>query len=1051
MIKFYLPTKKLLAFIGFVFLGFQTIAQSTVSGKVISQDDGSPIPGVSIAIKNTTTGTFTDADGNYSIAAPSDGTLVFSFIGYISQEVLIGGRSSINVSMLTDITTLQEVVVVGYGTQTKREITGSIAKVDGSKIAAMPTTSFEAALQGQAAGVQVIQGSGIAGSGSVVRIRGIASVSANGDPLYVVDGIPITADNFLQEANWQNGAFNNNPLSAINPADIESIEILKDAAAAGIYGSRGSNGVVLITTKRGKAKTGKPVFNFSSTIGTSSPVAKPKFYSGQQWLQIRQEAWELDGNTGAVWLPGYSGAGDSPAVRLAAFQEASKHNTDWWDLLTQTGVKQQYNFSTNIARKKLSAYIGASYSDNESYIKGNQFKRYSLRANIDYKFSDRLDISLSSSYAQGINKRVRVAYTGGLGDAMSTALPIYPVRNDAGEFFRGGANPVFTAANFSGFTVDNRTINNLALHYTPIDKLKITVAGSYDYLDQRNDIWESAALRNDTRDLDDDGTAETPYNRAERDSRYVDNFNVNAIAEYDLNLSESQKLKLMIGSEYQQAVTTSRNNEVYAGPNVDQTQFRNGGAYDSFSFGDSTVLNRLASEYRVLPKDKWSFMSYFFRANYSIGEKYYLQGTARVDGSSRFGSNNRYGFFPVISGAWLASEEDFMSGVDFISTLKLKAAYGITGNASIPSNQWVGTYEEVATPVYNGQPILYPNKVNNPDLKWETTESTDLGFELGFLNEKVTAEFSYYRKNTRDVLMNLVIPSYNGFGNFYGNVGKIRNSGVELTLNSVNYQNQNFKWSSVFNIAYNTNKVLSIGGYTPDAVSGGTNDTRIVEGKPVGTNYLIRFSRVDPATGKPVYLDKDGYETFIYNEQRDRVPVGDVLPDAVGSFTNNFAFKNFDLSFLFVFVIGGDIYDSSSKRQLSFLSDWNIREDLGNRWTQPGDVAQYPKVTLNPAEHGNSKEWFNTDMFLYDASYMRLRNISLGYNIPSPITEKLRLKNARVALSAMNLLTFTKFPGLDPEVVRDFDNQTDRNMSPNITYLTPPQEKSYNVSLNITF
>jgi TonB-dependent starch-binding outer membrane protein SusC len=1043
MTKFYLSLSRYLTVL-LLFVTSLAVAQSrTVVGKVTSSDDSSPLPGVNILIKGTSTGTVTDNNGNYSVSVGEGAVLLFSFVGFTTQEVAVGNQSVVNVVLQADILSLSEVVVVGYGTQTKREITGSIAKVDGEKLMAVQTPSFEAALQGRAAGVQVIQGSGIAGSGSVIRIRGISSVSANGDPLYVVDGIPITADNFLQQANWQNGAFNNNPLAAINPADIESVEILKDAAAAGIYGSRGSNGVILITTKRAKATAGKPTFNFSMNLGTSDPVAKPKFYNSKQWLQIRQEAWENDGNTGAVWLPGYTSATSSPEDRLAAYQLASTFDTDWWDLLTQTGFKQQYNLSTNFAYKKLSAYIGSSVSNTESYIKGNNLKRYSIRANLDYKFMDNLDVSLSTSFSRGVNQRVRVSYTGGLGDAMSVALPIYPVRDDQGNFWRNGANPVFDSQNFQGYTVDDRTINSLSLRYSPINKLKFTLSGSYDYLSQKNDIWESGLKRNDFRDTDGDDDPDTYFNYAERDLRNVNNYNINAIAEYDYEISSDQKLKFMVGSEYQQSVTSGSNNLIYKSPYVLSTIFKDEGTFDE-EFKDEAAFEKINN-------DKWSFISYFLRANYSIRDKYYLQGTARVDGSSRFGSNNRYGFFPVISGAWLISEENFMSSLGFLSSLKLKAAYGIFGNAGIPSNQWVGTYVINPNPVYNGQPIRYPDKVNNPDLKWETTQSTDIGVEADMFAGKIGVELAYYLKNTKDVLLNLTIPNYNGFGNFYGNVGEIRNQGVEFTLNTVNFETPNFKWTTTFNIAYNTNKVLSLGGYTPDAVSGGTNDTRLVEGKPLGTNYLIRFSRVDPATGRPIYLDKDGYETFEYNEERDRVSVGDVLPDAVGSIGNTFTYRGFDLNFLFVFVIGGDIYDSSSKRQLSFLSDWNIREDLGDRWREPGDIAKYPKVTLTPSEHGNTKEWFNTDMFIHDASYLRLRSVTLGYNLPSAWISKFKLTNARVSVGGTNLLTFTKFPGLDPEVIRDFDNQTDRNMSPNITYLTPPQEKSFNFSINVTF
>jgi TonB-linked SusC/RagA family outer membrane protein len=1047
MTKFYLYLSRYLTVLFILSVSIAMAQNRTVTGKVISADDGSALPGVNVIEKGTSNGTATDADGKFSMTVPDNSVLIFSFVGMASQEVRVGSQSVIDVSMVADATALAEVVVVGYGTQTKREISGSIAKVEGAKILAVQTPSFEAALQGRAAGVQVIQGSGLSGSGSVIRIRGISSISASGDPLYVLDGIPITADNFLQQANWQNGAFNNNPLAAINPADIESIEILKDASASGIYGSRGSNGVILITTKRAKANAGKPTFNFSMNLGTSEPVAKPKLLNSKEWLQVRQEAWENDGNTGAVWLPGYTTATSSSEARLAAFQEASTIDTDWWDLLTQTGFKQQYNFSTNFAKNKLSAYIGTSYSNSESYIKGNNLKRFSLRANVDYKVSKNFDVSLSSSLARGVNHRVRVSYTGGLGDAMSVALPIYPVRDDQGEFWRGEistvSNPLFSAANFQGYTIDDRAINSLSLRYSPIENLRLTLSGSYDFLSQKNDIWESGELRNDIRDTDDDDIADTYFNYAERDLRHVNNFNINALAEYDYKISDSQKLKMLIGSEYQQSVTSGSNNLVYQSPFVESTIFKDEGSFDA--------EYKNASAYQEINNSKFSFISYFLRANYSIDNKYYLQGTARADGSSRFGRNNRYAFFPIISGAWLLSEEEFMSGLDFLGSLKLKASFGIVGNASFEPYQAIGTYEVNPNPSYNGEPIRFPNKVSNPDLRWETTQSTDVGIESDFFGGKVNLELAYYIKNTKDVIMNLTIPNYNGFTSFYGNVGKIKNQGLELTLNTTNYESNGFKWSSEFNIAYNTNKIVSLGGYTPDAVSGGTNDTRVVEGKPLGTNYLIRFSHVDPATGRPVYLDKDGFETFEYNEQRDRVSVGDVLPDATGGFSNTFTYKSFDLNFLFVFVIGGDIYDSSSKRQLGFLSDWNTREDIGDRWRQPGDIAKYPKVTLTPSEHGNTKEWFNTDMFIHDASYVRLRNISLGYNLPSGILSKYNLTSARISFSATNLLTFTKFPGLDPEVIRDFDNQTDRNMSPNITYLTPPQEKSFNFALNVTF
>ncbi|MEO1653702.1 MAG: SusC/RagA family TonB-linked outer membrane protein, partial [Bacteroidota bacterium] len=526
-----------------MFMGAHSVMaqQMTVSGTV-KDANGEGVPGVSVYEKGTTNGTITDFNGKYSLKANRGATIIFQSMGYATQELVLGAQSTLDIIMKDDTETLDEVIVVGYGVQQKREVTGSIAKVEGAKILQTQTPSFEAALQGQAAGVQVIQGSGLAGSGSVIRIRGTNSISSGGDPLYVVDGIPITADPFLAENNFSNGAFNNNPLSALNPNDIESVEILKDAAATGIYGSRGANGVILITTKRGSNRNSKPKFNFNVSLGTSDPVNDPNLLSGPEWLAVRQEAWELDGNTGAVWLPGYSQASDPADVRRAAFEEASGVDTDWWDLLTQTGIRQQYDFSVNYGREKFKAYFGVSYADNETFLVGNSFKRLSFRGNFDVKITPKLDAQISASYSRAVNERVRVSYTGGLGDAMSVALPIYPVFNEDGTFFRGNtevvANPLFTAANFQGFTVDKRTITTARLNYRPVKGLTISAFGGIDYLDQANDQFETGELRGLTPE---DG-------RSERDVRWVTNFNFGATAEYQIPLNQNHNLKVLVGT-----------------------------------------------------------------------------------------------------------------------------------------------------------------------------------------------------------------------------------------------------------------------------------------------------------------------------------------------------------------------------------------------------------------------------------------------------------------------------------------------------------------------
>ncbi|MEL6922755.1 MAG: SusC/RagA family TonB-linked outer membrane protein, partial [Bacteroidota bacterium] len=911
-----------------------------------------------------------------------------------------------------------------------RDRTDTTNPYNGAKLLETITPSFESALQGQAAGVNVIQGSGLAGSGSIVRIRGISSISATAEPLYVIDGVPIDVNYFLAEANWQNGAFNNNPLASLNPADIASVEILKDASAAGIYGSRGANGVVLITTKR--AKTGKLSIDFSQRFATSDPVAKPQLLNGQEWLALRQEAWELDGNVGTVWIPNYSLATDPEAVRQEAFQAASQVDTDWWDLLTHTGLKSETNIGASVGNRFIKAYLGYTYGNSDSYIVGNNLQRHNARANFDFNFSKKLTVRLSSSYNYGINQRVRVSYTGGLGDAMSVALPIYKAYNDDGSYWRGfnsntAPNPIFSNDNFEGYTVDQRALATVQAIYTPTDRFNIILNGGYDYFNQNNDQFDFLDFTNN------------PVQRAERDNRTVDNFNVSLVGEYSFIQTDNQNFKVLVGTEAQQKVTSGFNNRVFRG--VESTEF--------VGQGDFTEENMDNTNLIFLDDDKESFLSFFTRLNYSLKDRYFFQVSARSDGSSKFGANNRFGFFPSASVGWIMSEEDFFNA-SAINFLKFKASYGILGNAGLPANQWIGTVNTNGQ--YNGSAIRYVSKIPNPDLKWETTNTFDIGMESGFFDDRVQVDLAYYSKRTTDALLQLTVPGYYGFGgSFWDNVAEISNTGVEATITAYPVKNSNFSWRTSLNGGYNTNEIVSIGDYTEDAVSGGTNDTRVVEGSPVGTNFLIRYGGVDVETGRPIYIDIDGNPTFEYNEARDRVPAGDVLPDLTGGWDNSIQFGNFSLNFLFIFSTGFDIYDSSSKRQLAFLSDWNVDRRIADRWKQPGDDTRYPKVTLDPAEHGNDKEWFNTDVWLNDGSYIRLRNLALNFNLPSNWVQKIKARSAQIGIGGTNLLTLTRYTGLDPEVARDFDNTNDRNLSPNITYLTPPQERSLSVSLSVKF
>lgn len=1014
----------------------------TITGTVTDQNNN-PLPGATAYIKQTTKGAFTDFDGKFSFkVTPGTYTLEVSFIGFVKQtkEVTIGAGETVteNFTLQEDAVTIDDVIVVGYGVQRKREVTGSISKVEGKVLTEMPVPSFEAALQGQAAGVQVSQSSGVAGAGSLIRVRGVASISAGGDPLYVVDGIPITQDYFLR---GNSGAFNNNPLSSLNPNDIESVEILKDAAATGIYGSRGANGVILITTKRG-IKSGTQ-YEFSSRIGVGVPATLPNMLNTREYLGIRQEAWENDGGTGYVWLPNYTTANDDAQTRELAYREAMQRDVNWVDQTVGQGFKQMYNFGVRKGGEKYRMYAGVTYDDNGSFLLGNNFERISGRLNFDYDVNKDLKLMFSGSLSRGNNNRVDVAWSGGLGRAMSTALPFYPVTWDQdvvdaegelqhaqGDYFiwSGDQNPVAYQNLRRWRNTEDRSINNLTVLYTPIQNLTIKASGGFDFMHLREDIFNPAAL-----------TLASDLGNASRFANYILNWNYSATANYIYDHGEDHSFNFMVGSEYQRSDSYGYGINYFGveGPVFDVDSLQQ----------DASNVNRTENN-----PSQWSFLSYFARVNYIYKNRYTFQGTARVDGSSRFGRNNRYGFFPSVSAGWIISEENFMKNVESISFMKLRTSYGLTGNAAIPDYARFGTFSQIDNGIlYNGEPIIFPLQLANPDLRWETSATWDAALELGLFNDRITMEIGVYRKMSNDVLLNVNVPPSTGFTNYWDNVAQIMNRGIEFQIRSRNIVGK-FNWTTDFNIARNYNELMDIGPYTPDAVSGGTNDSRVIVGKPVGSFYLVEFSHVDPENGLPVYLDLDGNETYDYDNSI-RQYVGDGLPRFVGGITNSFSFKNWDLMTLMTYSLGAKIFDSSAKRQLGVVTDWNMRDEVFDRWQQPGDLATFPRMTLDETTYGlpSGFPWWNTSLFVYDASFLRLRNISLGYNIPNVRIGKREVYSMRIAVSATNLFTITDFPGLDPEVVRDFEDPQDRNLSPNVTYLTPPQERSYNISININF
>lgn len=1004
-----------------LFLGFSYLAEAQTIKGVVTDERGDPLPGLNVIVKGSARGGSTNFEGAFEIKglAPGAYTLVFSYIGYKTEEKLISlapdQNQIVNVQMKPNAKLLDELVVVGYDVQRKRDVVGSISKIDGKSTMDMPAPSFEAALQGKATGVQITQSSGIAGGNSLVRIRGTASLTAGGDPLYVVDGIPISNDVFMQgDAFGQNF----NPIAFLNPNDIESIEILKDASATGIYGSRGANGVILITTKRGVAGKGRTLdFNFNTRLSTSDPARRIRMLNNKEYLQLRQEAWENDGNVGRVWLP-----------QNISWDDAMNTNTNWFDETMRTGIKQEYNFSARVGGKKLGYYLGMGYSDNQSFLVGNSFKRTSLTGSVDYKPNKKLFVGLKTNTTHSRNEMAFVAWAGGLGQAMSQALPIYPARNPDGSVYRYWDNPLARLESSDLFALDLRSINNISVKYNISPRLTLSYDGGLDYIDYSRNLFEDSLYF----------ALGDRIPRANRFESKTLNYNSFASLAYDVKMPADQKLRVMANAELQRSETYGQRS--FNGTNV-FGQLRNNpevapdGRIDTFNLG------------RALPS---SFLSTFARAHWNYKEKLMVQGTYRIDGSSRFFGDKQWGHFPTIGVGYILSENSYFKKFEAINFLKLKASTGINGNANIPTDAAFFIFSQVFPNSYLGNPVQFPGRRGNPNIGWEKNVIYDGGFEMGLWQDRVQINFTAYLKETQDALVDASIQASAGQNSYWNNIGKIVNKGFELGINSV-IIDKKIKWKVDLNLTHNRNEVRDLGVISPDNLAG-SGDTRVLVGQPVGVNFLVRFSHVDDATGLPVFLDLDGNPTFQFTEA-NRVPVGNVQPFLFGGLTNRFSYKNWDLNVLATFTVGGNIYDDAAKRQLGIMTDWNYYPQIFDRWTGPGSNASFPRLTMNPNTYGNlASEWaYNTTQWLYDASFLRIRNITLTYNFPSDFAKKLRLKGGSFSLTAVNLFTFTSYPFWDPEIVRDHNGPQARNLSPNVTYLTPPQERSFSAFLNINF
>ncbi len=991
--------KKILLLFAFVacFVGSALAQERTVSGKVTDSETGEALPGVNILVKGTTQGTVTDTDGNFKVAVSNNATLVFSFIGFKVQEVAVGTQSTINVSLKDDADVLSEVVVVGYGTQTRTDLTGNIASMAGKDIQNLPVPSLESAIQGRAAGVFVESGSGKVGQGIRVRVRGTSSLSASSQPLYVVDGMIITS-----ESQGRTGNDETNPLADLNFNDVESIEVLKDASASAIYGARAANGVVIITTKKGKA--GKTNFSLNYSRGFSTPTKKQEWLNAKEYVELFTEA-------------SINGVGDaSEAEGTFDFLNPDwKSNTvdeNWEERAYQEASTAALDFSASGGNDKTRFFVSGSYLDQNGILIKNGFKRYSGRINLEHTASDRITLGANMSFARSFLTRVSDDNAFSTPMQMVAQSPLSPAYDKSGELNRFSVlydNGLIDARDGRDETTIYRTLGNVYGVVSLIKGLTFRSEFGVDALMQT----ENGYFGNKTIA----GGNNSGFGRNRQVT--VLNYNTNNFLSYNTS-SDKYNFDAILGMSYQE--TDTRVADVQ-GENFPNDNFKNIASASQITFGSTTGTIS-------------SFLSYFSRANIKISNKYLFGLTGRIDGSSRFGKSNRYGFFPSVSAGWIVSEESFMQNIKQISFLKLRASYGITGNAEIGNFDSRALYNGTA---YAGLSGILASQLGNDDLKWETTSQLNVGFNLGILNDRVSFEFDYYDKNTEDLLLNFTIPHTTGFGVVTRNLGKLQNSGFELVVNTNNLVGD-FKWNTSINLARNVNKVIDLQGQR--IPGGGRGPNFALEGEPLGVFFMVKYAGVNPENGDALYYDLKGEKTSTYSLDNRQI-VGNPIPDFIGGITNTFSYKGFDLNVMFQFVYGNEIYNAAGIYQAvsGDFFDNQLKSQL-SRWKKPGDVTDVPQARLYGANGTQaSSRW------IYDGSYLRLKTLNFGYTVPKEWTNKIYLTNLRLYMTGQNLLTFTKYPGWDPEVNTD----TQGNIAGGTDFYTAPQPRTLIFGLNIGF
>ncbi|WP_373331053.1 TonB-dependent receptor [Salmonirosea aquatica] len=973
----------------------------TVTGTVTGADNNQPLPGVSVVVKGTSLGTTTNTSGVYQLTVPGPGSvLVFSFVGYLSREITVGNRQQLDVSLDADIKALSEVVVVGYGTVKKSDITGSVSSVSAEEMTAYPATGAVQALQGRAAGVQIQANNGEPGAAYKVRIRGGTSINASSDPIYVVDG-------------FVGGAIP-------PPEDIESLEVLKDASATAIYGSRGANGVIMITTKRGKS--GKPRIELNTSISSQNEINRLDLLNATQFVDYIKEA-----------RPTYTSPGAS---------------TDWQDQIFRTGGIQNHQLSISGGSDAVSYYLSGALYDQKGVILNSGFKRFSVTSNVEVKANSKLRIGLNL-FAQRSSKQQ--AYTqegsGGLTPGVVAAAfkfePDQTIRDpQTGRFTVSRVNdptdnPYAVATQLQNESVNDRVQGNLFAEYEIIDHLKFRTTLGATTNSGRAGYFAPTTL-NSGRSVGGEASVSG--------SKSTQLLNENYLT-YSRIFGGIHDLTLLGGYSYQ-----SSSSESWSGTGqsfiTDAVSYWN---LDGSAVWQSPTSGLTESQIK----------SFYARLNYSLLDRYLFTANIRRDGSSNFSRNHKFATFPSGAFAWKMSNEPFMQNSNLISQWKWRVSYGLTGNQAISPYQTLARFSNVFT-VIDGVPVnaVRPTTVANNDLTWETTAQFDVGTDISLFKNRINLVLDYYRMVTRDLLFSVQLPQYSGYATQLQNIGSVENKGFELTLNTRNLVGD-LKWTTDVNFSMNRNKVLALPGGTdleysaaPGHLVGLGNTHVLREGYPVGSFFGWIYDGVYQEGD--TYLPGGGFEQAAGGERfrdinedgtlnsNDRAIIGNPNPDFIWGLNNELNYKGFDLNLFFQGSQGNDIL-SYSLMELNLLSgNNNATTEALNRWTPTNTNTDVPKAFAGRSRRVSTR-------WIYDGSYVRLKNLALGYNFPTSVIKKLGMTKLRLYASAQNILTFTKYPGYDPEVNYASSGATDSNRNLGLDYGSYPNAKSYTVGLNIGF